>query len=96
MQAQSDGPHWRTKLTTMRDPGVGNASLAGSGREHPGYLPGTPQVLNLRNCEAGGVGNAAADLSSSTNKCQVNSYSGLSLNFFSVQPPCSLCLCVVV
>lgn len=39
-------------------------------------LPGTTQALKLENREVGGVGNAAADLSSSTNVCQVNSYRG--------------------
>lgn len=36
--------------------------------EYPGSLPGTTQALELENREVGGVGNAAADLSSST-KC---------------------------
>jgi hypothetical protein len=53
MRAQSDGPHWRTKLKTMRDPGVGKCLSRRSGREYPGFLPGTTQALELENREVG-------------------------------------------
>lgn len=32
------------------------------------------KLRNLSNCEVGGVGNAAADLSPMANECQANSY----------------------